>query len=329
MATAPKQAAPLTVPTTWAESYDAADVDAAKRIVVWLNDKEMTRSWLARLARISPSTMSQILSGKYPTSPSRQLSEMEAAIEAHETRSSVATIPFVTTSIYQMTALVCDRARKYANFGILTGAVGVGKTAGLKQYQGQNEHTIIVEANPNMTAGVLLTELLTALGAPCPNSMDKKFSAVVEALKDTTRLLIIDEAETMMPQCLHYLRRIRDKANVGIVLAGTDRLMQLIKPLRGQFDQIRSRVGFWPAAIQRAERADIDAIAQAALADQGELAPDVLEAIWHYCQGSVRMLVENLIPALRDYALHKYDISPEVIDQTAEKVLFMPPRRTV
>ncbi|WP_211452604.1 AAA family ATPase [Collimonas antrihumi] len=324
---ATKQAAPLSVPVTWPDNYDEDHQATVGQIVHWLNDNAMTQSWLARLSRMSPSTVSQILGGKYPTLPSKQLREMQAAIEAHDNRASIATVPFVPTSVYQMARLVCDRARKYANFGVLVGSVGVGKTAALKQYQQDNEHTTVIEANPNMTAGVLLTELLSALGAPCPNSMDKKFSAVVEALADSTRLLIIDEAETMMPQCLHYLRRIRDKANVGIVLAGTERLMQLIKPARGQFDQIRSRVGFWPSAIQRVERNDVDAIAQAALADQGELSGEVLDALWHYCQGSVRMLVENMIPALRDYALSKYDISAEVIDKTAEKVLFLPPRR--
>lgn len=178
-----------------------------------------------------------------------------------------------------------------------------------------------------MTAGVMLEELLKVIGAPCPKSLDKKFAAIIDSLKDSTRLLIIDEAETMLPQCLHYLRRVRDKANVGIVLAGTERLVHLVKPVHGQFDQIRSRVGFWPAAIQRAEREDIDAIAQAALVDQGEIDAETLEAIWHYTRGSVRMLVENLIPALRDYGLIKYALSAEVVDQIAVKVLFMPPRR--
>lgn len=327
MANPSKQAVVLAVPTTWHESYTEDNKQAVARIVAWLNENGVTQSWLARLARVSVSTSSQILGGKYPTLPTRQLSGMEASIEAHENRSSIATVPYVPTSTYQMAKLVCDRARKYGNFGILTGSVGVGKTAALKSYQQQNEHTVLIEANPNMTAGVMLEELLKVIGAPCPKSLDKKFAAIIDSLKDSTRLLIIDEAETMLPQCLHYLRRVRDKANVGIVLAGTERLVHLVKPVHGQFDQIRSRVGFWPAAIQRAEREDIDAIAQAALVDQGEIDAETLEAIWHYTRGSVRMLVENLIPALRDYGLIKYALSAEVVDQIAVKVLFMPPRR--
>ncbi len=327
MGSSTKPYAPLQLPVSWHEAFTDDDKAIVARIIAWLNDKQYTQTWLARLSRVSNSTSSQILTGKYPTSPSRQLSTMDAAIEAHDNRASIATVPYVVTSTYQMAKMVCDRTRKYANFGILTGAVGVGKTAALQEYKRQNEHTVLLEANPNMTAGVMLEELLKALSAPCPSSLDKKFAAIVDALKDSTRLLIIDEAETMLPQCLHYLRRIRDKARVGIVLSGTERLVHLVKPVQGQFDQIRSRVGFWPAAIQRVERADIDAIAQAALADQGEIDIETLDAIWHYTRGSVRMLVENIIPALRDYALPKYKLSEEVVDQIAEKVLFMPPRR--
>lgn len=322
-----KNTVALTVPDTWADSFDQEDQIEVTKIIEWLNATSMTQSWLARLARVSPTTVSQILYGKYPTPPKKQLRAISAAIAAHDNQSSVQTVPYVETSIGQMATLVCNSARRYANFGILCGSVGVGKTAALKQYKEQNAHTIFIEADPHMTVNALLDSLLSSVNAAVPTGVNRKFTAIVEALSDSTHIIIIDEAETMVPQCLHYLRRIRDKAHIGIVLAGTDRLYQLVKPTRGQFDQIRSRVGFWPAPIQLVQRTDIDAIAQAALTDQGELDTDVLDAIWHYTAGSVRMLVENLIPALRDYGLVKYDLSAELVEQVAQKVLFLAPRK--
>lgn len=317
----------MTVPSAWADSFADEDKEAVARIIEWINASGMSQSWLGRLASVSPTTVSQILGGKYPTAPARQLGLLESAIEVHENRQTAGSIPFVLISIYQMAELLCDRARQNRNFSVFSGNVGVGKTASLKQYQRTHPHTVLIEADPDMTAGVFLDELLDALGVPVPATIAKKFHAAVTALKGTTYVLLIDEAETMSDKSLHYVRRLRDKAGIGIVLAGTDKLQQKIKPKRNQFDQIRSRVGIWPAFIQQATRPDIDAIAQAALADQGELKQDVLDAIWHYCDGSIRMLVENLIPALRDYALPKYAISAEVIDKTAEAVLFMAPRR--
>lgn len=327
MSKQPKLNPVMAVPTAWADSFTDEDREAVARVVNWLNESGMSQSWLGRLASVSAATISQILGGKYPTPPTRQLGLLESAIEVHENRQAIDTVPFVQTSIYQMAELICNRARKYRNFGVLVGNVGVGKTASLKQYLQLQRHTILIEADPDMTAGVFVDELLEALGVPIPTTIAKKFNAAVAALRGTTCLILIDEAETMSDKALHYVRRLRDKAEVGIVLAGTEKLLQKIKPKRSQFDQIRSRVGTWPSYIQQATRPDIDAIAQAALADQGELQQDVLDAIWHYCDGSIRMLVENLIPALRDYALPKYAISAGLIDKTAEAVLFMAPRR--
>ena len=311
----------------WAASYDDADRTSVAEILAWLEASSQTQSYLARLARLSTTTISQLLAGKYPTDPAKHLAAILAAIRTVSDRASVSSVPYVETALYRMLEMTADRARKYGNFGVLTGYVGVGKTAAIKHYQASHEHTVLIEANPNMTAGVLLRDLLAALAAPEHRSLDGKFANVVEAVRGTTKLIVIDEAETLLPQCLHYLRRIRDKAGIGVVLVGTEKLLSLLRVEHGQFDQIRSRVGFWPAPVKCASRADADAIAQAALSDQGELADEVLIALWAYCQGSVRMLVENFIPALRDYGLGKAPLSANLIDAVAEQVLFLPLRR--
>ena len=317
----------LSVPKAWQESFSDEDKAAVARIIEWLNASGMSQSWLSRLAVVAPATVSQILGGKYPTNPARQLGQIEDAIELHENRQAAGTVPFVPTTVYQLAKLAADRARQYRNFTIFPGDVGVGKTASLKHYQQKHSQTILIEADPDMTAGVFMETLLEALGIPCPPGINRQIRAAINALRNTSILILIDEAETLSDKALHVVRRIRDKAGIGMVLTGTQKLERKIKPNGTQFDQLRSRVGLWVRFIKHASREDIDAIAQAALADQGELTQDVLDALWHYSQGSVRMLVENLIPALRDYGLPKYDISAELIDKTAEAALFMQPRR--
>jgi DNA transposition AAA+ family ATPase len=109
----------------------------------------------------------------------------------------------------------------------------------------------------------------------------------------------------MSHKCLHILRRIRDVAGVGIVLVGTEKLGALISPTHGEFDQIRSRVTIWPPTVTEIKREDADALAQAALDEQGELSGEVLDALWSYSKGSARMLTENLIPSIKDFGLAK------------------------
>lgn len=318
----------VAVPVEWPEHYSEANRAEAAAIVAQLAEIGKTRSWLARLSRVNVGTMSTVLNGKYGTEPTKWLRMMSDALATYTGRATITTMPHVQTSVSQLATVVCDRARKYRNFGVLTGFVGVGKTDAVRQYKAENSHTIIIEANPNMSPLVMLDELLSEASAPMARTLDGKFASITEALTGTTYLIIVDEAETMMPSCLHYLRRIRDKAGIGIVLVGTDRLLQLIKPSYGQFDQIRSRVGFWPQVVRGISREDADALAQSALDDQGELSAEVLDALWHYCRGSARMLIENFIPALRDYGLKKkHELSAELVHAVARDALLLGDQR--
>ena len=310
-ATAPNKAA----------AYTQQDLDKVKAIATWLKDREQSRAWLSKKARLSSSTISQVLGAKYPSSPTMFLDTMLQVLQVETERLGDGTPGYIEGSVHKLASVVCDRTRKHANFGVLVGYVGVGKTRSLKEYAAKHPQTVLIEANPLMQPGSLLIELLQKLDVTVPHGLDRKFQAVVTALRGTNYLLIIDEAENLSGQALHYLRRIRDKAEIGIVLGGTERLQMLLKPEHGQFDQIRSRVSMWPATIKGITRDDMDDMARDALAEFGELGDDVFEALWSYCAGSARVLMEGLVPALRDYA--SGELSGKLIEKIAETVLFM------
>jgi len=313
-----------------AATYTAADQAQARAITAWLRDNGKSRSWMAGKLRVAGATVSTLLNGKYPASPTEHLARMAAVLQVESERISDGTPGYVEGSVHKLAFVVADRTRKAANFGVLCGHVGVGKTRSLKEYAARRPQTVLIEANPQMTAGSLLIELMEQLSVPIPAGMDKRFQAVVKALAGTNYLLIVDEAENMSGQALHYLRRIRDKANVGVVLVGTEKLHALIKPEHGQFDQIRSRVAMWPATIQSITRDDADDMVREALREHGgaELEDAVLESLWSYCDGSARVLMESLIPALRDYGLAKgQPLTTRLVDAVAKNVLFMSAKR--
>lgn len=306
-----------------AGAYTAEDLQQAERVKRWLDDNGKSRSWLGKKASIPSGTLSQILGGKYASSPTRQLAQLASVIETESERLKDGTPGYVRGSVHKLIHVVCDRTRKHQNFGVITGYVGVGKSRTLKEYRAATPLTLLVEVSPNMTPGVLLTELLEGLNSAVPAGLDQKFRVLVRVLKGTNYLVVADEAEKMSGMALEYLRRLRDMAQIGVVLVGTEKLTSLIKPQHGQFDQIRSRVGMWPMTIQAISRDDADDMARAALADVGELPDEVLEALWAYCEGSARVLNENLIPALRDYGLGKLPLSGELVHSIAQKVLYM------
>lgn len=314
----------IDVPETFTGSYTDDDIERCKEIIEFLNSSEKSMSWIAVLARVDKGTTNKCLRGVYTSPAKNLLKKLSDAIKTQIGRNNIREIPFVKTTVSEIVWAACLRARTYKSFAMVPGFVGTGKTRSLKEYKASHENTVMIEADPGMSVTSLLDALVKALGCSMVKAsanQDTKFNAVLDAVTGTDTLLIVDEAETLTPKALHYLRRIRDKAGIGIVLAGTESLSALIKPEHGQFDQIRSRVNFWPATVNGIKRDDAEAIINTAFCDLGELEESVVERLWQYSAGSMRLLVEDLIPAIRDYGLPKHEMSVKLIDQIANKVL--------
>ena len=295
-------------------------------MIGWLNRTRRPQTWLARSARINPGTLNQVVKGKYPSSPSKFLAQMLEAINTQNERLGNRGVPFVETTVYRLAASVFHRARMYQNLGVMTGYVGTGKTTAAREYVQRTPNVYLVECMRNMSASAFLdalVEKLSLIHEARGGSKERKFLLIVRALKGSESLVIVDEAETVHPETLHYIRRIRDMAQVGIVLMGTEHLLSLIKPEHGRFDQIRSRVGFWPNTATGITRQDADEVALAAFEEEQ---PDakVLDAMWDVCGGSIRLLVESLIPAIRDYGLRKQrKLDAALVRQVASEALRM------
>jgi DNA transposition AAA+ family ATPase len=304
------------------DKYSPEEQAASKQIDAWLKAKNQSRAWLGRTTRVSGASVSQVLNGNYPTSPADFIAKMLDAQTQADARGVVTseTGVYVPTGITKLINMVCDRSRKRGDFGTVYGVVGVGKTAAIKRYVAMNKATILLEADPDMSPRVMLGQLLEALGEPCPRTVSAMFNAAVLAMEKTTTLIVVDEAEIMHPSCLTRLRRLRDKAGVGVVLCGTERLMQLVGAERGAFDQIFSRTTSTTRMIKGISEDDHNAIATAALAEY-EPSDAVLRLMWQYSKGSARMLTEKLIPALRDFGLGKYPLSVGMVNAVVEAAL--------
>ncbi|MCL2162337.1 MAG: AAA family ATPase, partial [Betaproteobacteria bacterium] len=179
--------------------------------------------------------------------------------------------------------------------------------------------TYIIEANPCMTPQTLIKQLARMVAGIEKGSIAEKFDQIVSSLKDTDSLVVIDEAETLTPNQLHTIRRIRDVANVGVVLAGTEHLSGLIRPAHGQFDQIRSRVGFWPETVKGIKEADAAALVQAAFGTE-EVPDETVSRLFAYSKGSARMLVEGLVAAMKEFRQGRA-LDTNLVDAVAKQAL--------
>lgn len=307
-----------TIPS-WPAHYSAEDVALIALIKQWMGERNYSQAALSRLARVSASSLNQILKGVYATSPTKLLVPLQSAMQ-HADETSGDVVSPVETSVYRVATTSCNMARRYKNFTVFTGFVGVGKTFALKHYAATHPNTHLIEATPTMTPQSLVKLLARVVaGSDGRGSIDDKFSAVVDALRNTDSLLVVDEAETLTPKQLHTLRRLRDIANVGIVLCGTEHLHSLIQPLQGQFDQIRSRTGFWPKTMKCITKDDAAALVQSAFGTED--VPDaVVERLHAYSKGSARMLSEGLIAGIKQFR-RGHALTVELVDAVAVQSL--------
>ncbi len=282
---------------SWPAHYNAADIEVIERIPGWIRGKSYNQAALARLARVSESTLSQIMRGLYVSSPTGMLAKVRQAMEnLDEAKGGGGVV--VETSVFQLVTAACTMARRNKNFSVVSAYVGTGKTFGAKHYAAHHPNTYLIEASPTMGKRDLVVILGSLLASwEGRGSTNARFLAAVEAVKGSDTLLIVDEAETLSPECLHTLRRLRDLAGIGIVLTGTEKLTAIMKPEHGQFDQIRSRTGFWPATVTTLKPEDGAALVQAGFPGE-DVSEEVIARLIAYSKGSARMLAEGLVPGI-------------------------------
>jgi hypothetical protein len=221
-----------------------------------------------------------------------------------------------------MVITACRMARRNRNFSLISAFVGTGKTSALKHYAKENSNVFLIEARPMMTPQRLVKEIAKqVLGIHVKGSVDDLIDRIVDELKNTDSLIIFDEAETVTDSLLHLLRRFRDLMNIGVVISGTEYLHGKINPTGGEFDQIRSRVGFWPPIAHGITKDDAAALLAAGFPDE-DLTEEFIERCYKYSQGSARMLVENLLVNIQTYR-KDHPLSVELVDTVAQKVLFL------
>jgi hypothetical protein len=93
----------------------------------------------------------------------------------------------------------------------------------------------------------------------------------------------------------------------------------MIRPAHGQFDQIRSRVGFWPGTVKGISEEDCAALAQSAFGAE-DVPDDVIARLFSYSKGSARMLCEGLIAAIKEFRQAR-PLDVKLVDLVAKQAL--------
>lgn len=294
-------------------------------IHVELNDlmtrKGYSQTQVARAIGKSTAVINQYLQGKY----TGDVPAIDALVhsfiirEAEKEKSQKITARFVPTVTSRKGIEVIRYAHLDGDLNVIFGAAGLGKTMILREYAAQHRDALLIEADPGYTARVVLEELCNLLGLSKRGNMHELSEACIAALRDSGRLLMVDEAENLPYRALETLRRIHDKSGIGLVLAGMPRLIINLKGKRGEYQQLYSRVGFALCIGDSLPQSDITDIAVSMLPGAGS--QDVSEALFKASHGNARRLFKLVRGVSRHSEISGNAVSAGAVRKFAEMLI--------
>lgn len=294
-------------------------------IHVELNDlmtrKGYSQTQVARAIGKSTAVINQYLQGKYagdvPAIDALARSFINREVEKE--KSQKITARFVPTVTSRKGMDVIRYAHLDGDLNVIYGAAGLGKTMILREYAAQHRDALLIEADPGYTARVVLEELCGLLGISKRGNMHELSEACIAALRDSGRLLMVDEAENLPYRALETLRRIHDKSGIGLVLAGMPRHIINLKGKRGEYQQLYSRVGFALCIGDSLPQSDITDIAVSMLPGAGS--QEVSEALFKASHGNARRLFKLVRGVSRHSEISGNAVSAGAVRKFAEMLI--------
>nr|WP_279039067.1 AAA family ATPase [Snodgrassella alvi] len=221
-------------------------MNTAQDLQNYISDRGISQSAVARGIGKSTATINQYLQGKY-NGDVETLDKLAAAwLQTQQERENDTRtqLNYTYTATAQRLEEVLRLAHVEGETVVIYGQAGLGKTSALEAYVKRNPDAIMIDSDPSYSAKVLLSSMALALGVESRGSLHQLIEELIKKLKNSGRIILVDEAENLPLRALECLRRIHDKTGVGLVLAGMPRLLVNLRGSKGELKQLYSRVAF-------------------------------------------------------------------------------------
>lgn len=242
--------------------------DILARVRAEIERRGITQSQAAREIGVSPTTLTQLLGGTYAADPTRQLERLSRWLGLQEESRAQPKMPaapqWVTTPTAERVIAALGYAQMAGDVAVIYGGAGLGKTTAAREYARRYPNVWLATMSP-ATAGVTtaLEEVCLALGfRDLPQGAARMQRAIVERVRGTGGLLVVDEAQHLGVAALDALRAIHDAAGVGLALIGNELVYaRMTGGTRAAYlDRLFSRIGK-RVRLARATREDVERIA--------------------------------------------------------------------
>ena len=293
------------------------------RFVFWINQTGNSQKRVAGMIGRSAAAINQYIHKKYEGN----ITEFEKDVESLLRREEDIEFPFKNpvfrlTSISQRIWTVLQACDQDRDMGIVVGPAGCGKSETLREYKRQVRSSIFITGDVTTRAvGSVLGLLGRKLTIGNRTSNSTFLQRITEALRDSGRLLIIDEAHFLNWEAFEVIRKLHDCAGIGVVFCGQEQLYEQMRGGRRSFlwDQIYSRVGV-RCHLTTVDKKDVKALADT-------ICPNLDKQCLEYLlakamgKGRFRVMMKTLQRAVRIAETEKVPVTLDILKEANSLLL--------
>lgn len=295
-------------------------MNTKERLQYFLNESGKPQTFVAKSIGMTSAVISTYLAGSYKGN----IATLEERLDAFLARESARRadrkleIGYVKTRTGRRAGDILGLAHLDSQAVVIVGQAGLGKTSALRDYAARNPDVVLIEADPTYTAKVLLKTIAEKVGSDAKGTLNDMLNGIIAKLMGSGRLIAVDEAESLPYRALECLRRIHDRAEIGLALVGMPRLLVNLRGRNGELKQLYSRIGFKLDLGDELEDAELAEIVAAAMPNADlETAAELVAA----ASGNTRRLVKMLHGVNRLSKLHKEHPNVEMVKQFREMLI--------
>lgn len=276
---------------------------ARNQLTDYISTTKRSQASVSKELGISTAVISQFLAGSYPGSNEDIADKVIQFLELDRKRRR-RTPPLSFTRELNNTQLIYN-ALSYMQItnGIaaIVGTAGSGKTTAMKHFSAEHNGVVYVQADATKKSPrAALGLLIRATGVkPCGTTSDM-LDDLINELNGTKKLIIIDEAQHLTERSFDTLRAINERAEVGLVYAGTpDIISRMYGRHEAELDQVHSRISYLCRLNNRYRLEDIENV----FADY-QLSKPILKKLYNVSsrKGGLRLAI-NLFRFANDLAV--------------------------
>lgn len=235
---------------------------AIERLKEYIAQSGKTQKAVGKELGISDGAVSGFLSGKYKT-PHALIPKIASLISRNRKIAVAPKAPdFAPTTISRTVQNAIAYAHLRGVISVVYGDAGVGKTSTVNEYVKNDKLAMLITISPTFASITGVNELIAAQLGVRERVARKLTMEIVDRLKGSGRVLIVDEAQHLTVRALNHLRCLSDESGIGVALVGNEEVYSKMRGSgKADFAQLFSRVGMRKQVQTRdISMADIESI---------------------------------------------------------------------